>query len=53
MRQQVEEAEQSLYARRTARNDRSGMASNGSLSEDLQSEEINSLFIIWGGRALQ
>ncbi|VDD94439.1 unnamed protein product [Enterobius vermicularis] len=33
MRQQVEEAEQSLYARRTARNDRSGMASNGSLKD--------------------
>uniref|UniRef100_A0A0N5AVU9 Leucine zipper transcription factor-like protein 1 n=1 Tax=Syphacia muris TaxID=451379 RepID=A0A0N5AVU9_9BILA len=43
MRQQVEEAEQSLYARRTARSDRSGITTNGSLTDDLQKDAAKQL----------
>lgn len=37
MRQQVEEAEQSLYVRRTTRADLMSNAQNGILSDELQS----------------
>lgn len=37
MRQQVEEAEQSLYVRRTARADLMSSAQNGIVSDELQS----------------
>ncbi|VDN18946.1 unnamed protein product [Gongylonema pulchrum] len=43
MRQQVEEAEQSLYARRTARADYANSAHNGVLNEDLQRDAAKQL----------
>uniref|UniRef100_A0A915CFB9 Leucine-rich repeat flightless-interacting protein 2 n=1 Tax=Parascaris univalens TaxID=6257 RepID=A0A915CFB9_PARUN len=43
MRQQVEEAEHSLYARRTARNEHLTSTHNGSLSDDLQKDAAKQL----------
>ncbi|VDK46453.1 unnamed protein product [Anisakis simplex] len=43
MRQQVEEAEQSLYARRTARSEHLASTHNGSLNDDLQKDAAKQL----------